>query len=111
MIFLTILGFILLLLGLIGCVLPALPGPPLSYAALILLEIATHGEAFTTNDLIFWAVITIVVTVMDYIIPVMGAKKYGATKAGVWGSVIGMVIGILFSPFSVRWTKDFSQLK
>ena len=98
MIVLIILGFIVLILGLIGCIIPAIPGPPLNFFALILLEIATHGNAFTTNELIFWGVLTVVVTALDYIIPVMGAKKYGATKAGVWGSILGMLIGLIFFP-------------
>ena len=98
MIVLIILGFIVLIAGLVGCIVPALPGPPLSFVALILLEIATHGEAFTTNELIFWGVVTVVVTVLDYIIPVIGAQKYGATKSGIWGSIIGMLIGIIFFP-------------
>ena len=98
MIVLIILGFIVLLAGLIGCIIPAIPGPPLSYIALILLQLATHGEAFTINELIFWGIVTVIVTVLDYIIPVAGAKKYGATKLGIWGSIIGMLIGIIFFP-------------
>jgi len=95
---LTILGVICLFLGLIGCIVPAIPGPPLSFLALILLEIATQGEAFTTSQLIFWGVVTIIVTVIDYVIPLVGAKKFGATKFGIFGSIIGMVIGIIFFP-------------
>ena len=98
MIILTIFGFLVLILGLLGCIIPAIPGPPFSYIALILLEIATNGEAFTTNELIFWGVVTVLVTALDYIIPVAGAKKYGATKSGIWGSIIGMLIGIIFFP-------------
>ena len=93
-----ILGVIALIFGLIGCIVPAIPGPPLSFIALILLEIATHGEAFTVNQLIFWGIVTVIVTVLDYIIPIFGAQKYGATRAGIWGSVIGMLIGIFFFP-------------
>lgn len=37
-------------------------------------------------------------TILDYIIPVTGAKKYGASKPGVWGSAMGMLIGIFFFP-------------
>ena len=98
MIVLIILGFFVLIAGIIGCIIPAIPGPPLSFIALILLEVATKGEAFTTNELIFWGVVTVIVTVLDYIIPVAGAKKYGATKSGIWGSIIGMIIGMIFFP-------------
>jgi uncharacterized protein YqgC (DUF456 family) len=97
-----ILGFILLLAGLLGCILPSLPGPPLSYLALILLQIARKGEAFSTGELIFWGVLTALVFLVDYVIPVLGAKKFGATKYGLWGCVIGMLTGlILFPPFGL----------
>ncbi|MBN2011677.1 DUF456 domain-containing protein [candidate division KSB1 bacterium] len=96
LILLTILGIALLILGIIGCVVPAIPGPPLSFAALIMLEIGKKGDAFTNNQLILWAVIALLVTVLDYIIPAAGAKKYGATKWGVWGSIIGLIIGTIF---------------
>ena len=98
MVILTILGIILLLIGLIGCVVPIIPGPPLSFIAMILLQIARHGEAFTTNQLVFWGIVTIAVTALDYIIPIAGAKKYGASKAGIWGSIIGMLSGLIFFP-------------
>lgn len=98
MIILIIVSVICLLLGLIGCIAPAIPGPPLSFLALILLEIATDGQAFTTSQLIFWGIVTIIVSVIDYVIPIVGAKKFGATKFGIVGSIIGMVIGIIFFP-------------
>ena len=44
---------------------------------------------------------TIGVTVLDYFIPLIGAKRYGASKWGLWGSVGGMVIGAFFSPFGI----------
>jgi uncharacterized protein YqgC (DUF456 family) len=44
------------------------------------------------------AVITVIVTGLDYILPAAGAKKYGASKLGFWGAVAGMILGIFFMP-------------
>ncbi|MGE0637722.1 MAG: DUF456 domain-containing protein [Bacteroidia bacterium] len=93
---LIILAILLLFAGLLGCVLPAIPGPPLSYVALLLVQWA--WKPFGTTTLIFFAVITIIVTVLDYIIPVWGAKVFGATKQGIYGSIIGMLVGTFLTP-------------
>lgn len=96
---LIILAIILLFGGLLGCVLPALPGPPLSYVALLLVQLA--WQPFTTTTLIVFAVITIAVTILDYIIPVWGAKVFGATKYGIYGSIIGMLAGMFLTPLGM----------
>ena len=99
--FLIISGIILLLAGLAGCVLPALPGPPLSYIALLLLHF-TGKHQLSNKFLIIWLIITAVVVILDYMVPVWGAKKFGASKRGVWGSIIGVVLGLfIFPPFGI----------
>ena len=95
-------GSILMLLGLAGCVLPILPGPPISFIGLFLLALSKHfSPPLTPALVIIMAGVTILVVVMDYIIPLLGAKRYGASKWGVWGSVLGMVIGMFWSPFGM----------
>jgi uncharacterized protein YqgC (DUF456 family) len=97
-----VIGFILILLGLAGSILPILPGPPLSFIGLFLLALLKHfSPPLTPTLVIILAVVTILVIVMDYIIPLLGAKRYGASKWGVWGSVLGMAIGIFWSPFAM----------
>jgi hypothetical protein len=95
---LVIIGFILIIIGLIGCVVPGVPGPPFSFLALVLLSAAKRWEPFSLNFLIIMALITIVVTVLDYVVPAAGAKKFGASKFGFWGAIIGMLVGIIFFP-------------
>jgi len=98
----TVIGSILMVLGLAGCVLPILPGPPLSFIGLFLLALIKHfSPPLTPTLVIIMAGVTILVVVMDYIIPLLGAKRYGASKWGVWGSVVGMVVGMLWSPFGM----------
>ena len=98
MIVLVILGLLVALIGLAGCILPVVPGPPLSFLALILISIAKHWHAFSPQFLYIMAGLTILVTVLDYVVPAAGARKYGASKLGVWGSIIGMFVGLLFFP-------------
>ena len=98
MLILIIIGFIFVIIGLIGCVIPGVPGPPFNFLALVLLSIAKHGEPFSLNFLILMAALTIVVTALDYVVPTAGAKKFGASKLGFWGAILGMLIGIIFFP-------------
>lgn len=97
-----VISSILMLLGLAGSILPILPGPPLSFIGLFLLALLKHFlPPLTPTLVIILAIVTILVVVMDYIIPLLGAKKYGASKWGVWGSVLGLAIGIFWSPFAM----------
>lgn len=98
MIILIILGVIFLIIGIIGCIVPGLAGPPFSFLALILLSIAKRWEPFSPTFLIVMAAVTIIVTALDYIVPAAGAKKYGASKFGFWGAIIGMIVGIIYLP-------------
>lgn len=91
------LGILFILSGIIGCILPVLPGPPLSYIGILLLHF-TERYQFFTNFLILWAVITVVVYGLDYVIPAWGTKKFGGSKRGVWGSIIGLIVGFFFFP-------------
>jgi uncharacterized protein YqgC (DUF456 family) len=102
MIVLIILGLLFALIGLIGCILPVIPGPPLSFFSLIILSYAKNWEPFSTTFLIIMAGLTILATFLDYVVPAIGAKKYGASKLGIWGSIIGMIFGLfIFPPWGV----------
>lgn len=90
-------GIILMTVGIIGCVLPLLPGPPLNYIGLLLLHF-TGRYHFSTEFLVLWAIITAVVYGVDLLIPVWGTKKFGGSKYGIWGSIIGLLAGFLFFP-------------
>lgn len=99
-IFLIILGALCLLIGLIGCIAPVLPGVPLSYAGLLLLH-ATDKVQFSWQFLLIWGIITIVVQVLDYFVPIWGTKVLGGTKQGVLGSTIGLIAGFFLGPWGI----------
>ncbi len=94
---LIVLGIILMIIGIVGCLLPVLPGPPLSYVGLLLLHF-TERYQFSSNFLIIFAIITATVFVLDYIIPAWGTQRFGGSKRGVWGSIIGLVAGFFIFP-------------
>lgn len=99
-IFLIILGAICLLVGILGCVLPVLPGVPLAYCGLLLLH-ATDKVQFSWQFLVIWVVVTIVVQVLDSVVPIWGTKKFGGSKMGVWGSTLGLLVGLFFGPWGI----------
>lgn len=97
-----IVGSILILLGLLGSVLPVLPGPALSFIGLFLVALVQNfSPPLTPTLMIIMLIISIAVTVMDYFIPLIGAKKYGTSKWGIYGSIVGMVIGAFFTPWGM----------
>ncbi|MGD8227141.1 MAG: DUF456 domain-containing protein [Desulfobacteraceae bacterium] len=95
---LIILGLLCALAGIVGCILPIIPGPPISFLALIFLSIAKNWEPFGPNFLFIMGGLAVLVSVLDYVVPVIGAKRYGASKPGIWISMMGMLVGVLFFP-------------
>lgn len=100
---LLVIGFILILVGVLGSFLPVLPGPPISWLGLLLLHLT---KAVPDN---WWflgitLVFALLITVMDYVIPAMGTKKFGGSKAGMIGTLIGLLVAIFFpilGPFGI----------
>jgi uncharacterized protein YqgC (DUF456 family) len=100
MVALLVLGFLLLAVGIVSCVVPILPGPVISYLALIILSLARGWDTFPLPVLVVLGVLAVSMTVLDNVLPVLTARKWGAGKAGIWGSIIGMIAGMfLFPPF------------
>jgi uncharacterized protein YqgC (DUF456 family) len=93
-----VLGLVLALIGLAGCIIPIIPGPALSFLALIILSFAKNWEPFSPTFLMVMVGLTLFVSLLDYVAPVVGAKKYGGSKSGVWLSALGMILGVFFLP-------------
>ncbi|WP_190810923.1 DUF456 domain-containing protein [Flagellimonas sp. S3867] len=100
---LLIIGFLLMLVGILGSFLPVLPGPPISWVGLLLLYLT---KAVPDNWWILGGtlVLALAVTVLDYVIPAAGTKKFGGSKAGMWGTIVGLLVAIffpIFGPFGI----------
>ena len=99
-IFLIILAGIFIVISIIGSIVPGLPGPPIGMIGVILLHITDKVDISLTT-LIVCAVLTILVSILDYYLPIYSTKKFGGSKFAVRGSIIGMVVGCLFTPIGV----------
>lgn len=91
-----IVTLLMMLAGLAGTVLPMIPGVLLIYAGYALYGLGTGWRDYGLGVMIFWGVVTLLMQLLDYYAGALGAKKFGASKKGIWGSIIGGVVGLLF---------------
>jgi uncharacterized protein len=95
-----IFGIIFMLVRLAGCILPLLPGPPVSYVGLLMLQLRADPP-FALKFMLLWAGIVVAVTALDYVIPLYGTKRFGGTRYGIWGCTIGLVLGLFIPPWGI----------
>lgn len=92
-----IVGIILILVGIAGAIIPGVPGPIISFVALLVLQLR-NNPPFDEKLLVIMGIISAAVTVLDYVVPIWGTKKFGGSKMGVRGSIVGLIIGIIGLP-------------
>ena len=95
-----IIAFFLLVLGVLGSILPGLPGPPISFSGILLIHFFT-GTKFSTFFLLACAVLVILVFLLDYLMQVWGVKKFGGRRKATIGTFLGLFIGLFFAPFGL----------
>jgi uncharacterized protein YqgC (DUF456 family) len=101
--FIAILALLLGLVGIVGSIVPGLPGPPLSWVGMLLIYLwggGTDGSGgtMTLTFLLIWLAVTIVITIIDYVVPAYFTKLTGGSKAGGWGAIIGLFAGLVVPP-------------
>ncbi|MBQ3978226.1 MAG: DUF456 domain-containing protein [Bacteroidales bacterium] len=94
------------IIGIAGSILPGLPGPPVSWAGLLILYIwgsGTNGagEPISTSFLLIWLAITVVVCVIDYVVPAYFTRVTGGSKAAGRGAIVGLIVGMLVPPVGI----------
>lgn len=87
---------ILIVAGLIGAILPILPGIPMMFAGMLLAAWVGHFQDIPVWVVVLLGVLAAFSVVFDFLAGSYGAKKYGAGKAAVWGAFIGTIVGIFF---------------
>lgn len=107
--FLAILAGLLVVLGIVGSLLPVLPGPPLSWLGLLIIHFTAYAD-FGWTFLLIMAAVMVLVTVLDYLVPLWGSKRFGGTRAGVTGSAVGLVVGLFLGPVGIVLGPFFGAL-
>ncbi|MBQ9076390.1 MAG: DUF456 domain-containing protein [Muribaculaceae bacterium] len=97
---LVVLAVLCLVTGIAGCIVPMIPGPPISYCGLLCLHF-TDAVEFSAVSLLVWGALVIVTIVLDYVIPSLGTRYFGGSKWGTWGCVIGTFAGLFVLPWGI----------
>ena len=102
---LIVFAILLAIAGIVGSIVPGIPGPPLSWVGMLLVYFADRvGESsdpMTTTCLLIWLGITVIVTILDYVIPIEATRAAGGHKAASTGAVLGLVVGMLVPPLGI----------
>lgn len=99
-IIIVLLAIVLALSGIVGSIVPALPGPPLTLGGLVMVWLMAPEEV-TLTVVIVMTVLTILAQVIDYVAPMWMTKMGGGSKRAIWGSTLGTIAGLFFMPLGL----------
>lgn len=101
-IFIGILAVLAGVIGILGSILPALPGPPLTWVGLLLLYFwggnDSSGESMSLTLLLVMLGVTVAVSIIDYVVPLYFTKLTGGTKFAGRGAMAGLIFGLFVVP-------------
>ena len=98
---LSLFAFVLSILGIIGCIVPALPGVVLSYAGLLCAYFTSYSQ-MSAPALWLWLGVTVAVSIADYFLPAWMTRRFGGSRAGAIGATVGVFAGFfLFPPVGI----------
>ena len=98
---LTIVAVLLIVVGIVSCIVPPLPGPVVAYFAFVAYEIIPDVDGFSVWTYVIWGLAVVGVTIADFIFPPAVTRKFGGTGAAVWGGTIGAFAGLFFAPLGI----------
>lgn len=93
------LAVILSILGVAGCIIPVLPGPPIAFVGVLIVYFTT--AEVPGSAIVIYGIITLVTVILDYIVPMLGVKYFGGTRSGKLGCFIGSLAGLFFMPWGI----------
>jgi uncharacterized protein YqgC (DUF456 family) len=89
---------VLYLLGLVGIIVPVLPSTPLIALGAIIYGFMTGFERLSVQGVVWVVVLALLAQLIDYLASVIGAQRFGASKEGIWGGVLGSIAGLVLLP-------------
>ncbi len=95
---LVILAILCVIIGIVGAIIPGLPGPPFAWLAVLLQSFTKFNEDFTPTFLIITAALAVIITILDYVVPAWGTKRFGGTPSGTKGSTVGLIVSVFLLP-------------
>lgn len=100
-ILLYIVSIVVIVVGLVGCVLPVIPGPILAFGGYLLLLLTPVADVMSWYAIAIAGFVTLLTIVSDFVVPVIGVKLFNGTANGKWGSFIGGIAGLFFMPTGI----------
>ncbi len=94
-------ALLIMVIGVLGCFLPGLPGTPLIFAAAVAHRLIVGASGAQAWVLWILGILSVLALAGDYLASLYGAKKLGATRLGMGGAVVGGVIGLFFGPVGI----------
>ena len=95
----AVLASVLIVVALVGCIVPVVPGPVLALGGLFALYPSRF--ALDAQTYVWFSVACVVVLALDYIVPTLGAKKCHSSGWGVFGCIVGTIAGLFFLPLGL----------
>lgn len=97
-----ILSALLLIIGAVGTIAPVLPGLPLCWGGLLALKfIPSTQDEISWIGIVILGIITVIISILDNVLPIWGTKKRGGNKKVVWGTTVGLLFGFFIGPWGI----------
>ncbi len=96
-----ILASVLFVVGVIGSFAPVLPGSPLIWLGMLLYALLTGFEPFSILFFVLQGLLALAVMGVDYLATALGSKHLGGSKAALWGSMLGLLVGFFYFPIGL----------
>lgn len=98
--FLAITAILCGIVGILGAVLPILPGTMVSFVGMFCAYFTSDSE-ISAGQMWLWGIISAIIILLDYILPGYFSKVFGGTKAGITGATIGVIVGLFMGPIGI----------